>query len=70
MSGYGSSPHNRQDCYTNRQPDGTVVTATSRIQTKYVEDVEDNVYNCSPGTINQKFCFQLSGILKITEIVS
>lgn len=65
---YVPSPHNRQECYTTRQPDGTVVTTTSRIQTKYVEDVEDNVYSCAPGTINQKYCCKLPGILKIIEM--
>lgn len=64
-----SPSQHRQERYTTRQPDGTVVTTTSRIHTKYVEDIEDNVYSCAPGTINQKYCCKPSGILRILEMV-
>ena len=64
-----SPRYNRQEYYTTRQPDGTVVTSTSRIRTKYVEDVEDNVYSCAPGTINQRYCCKPPGILRIIEMI-
>lgn len=59
----------RQECYSTRQPDGTVITTTSRIHTKYIEDVEDNVYGCGIGTINERYCCKPQGILRIIEII-
>ncbi|KAH7727745.1 Protein K04G2.9 [Aphelenchoides avenae] len=55
-----------QQMYTTQQPDGTVVTTTTRVRNKYVEDEE---YGCGPGTINQGYCLKPEGILRLLEIL-
>ena len=62
-----NSRQSGQECYTTHQPDGTVVTTTTRTRTKYVEDME---YGCGMGTINERYCCKPPGILRILEIVS
>jgi len=57
----------RQETYTHQNPDGTVMTTTTQVRTKYVDERE---FGCGPGTLNGRYCASPPGILRIVEIVS
>lgn len=60
----------KNETYTTRQPDGSVVTTTTRVHSKYVEAEEDyEALGCGPGTLNERYCCTPIGILRIVEIV-
>ncbi|KAI1721691.1 membrane-associating domain-containing protein [Ditylenchus destructor] len=61
-----ASRQQRQESYTQQQPDGTVVTTTKTVRSKYVEDTE---YGCGPGTLNERYCCKPVGIIRIVEII-
>lgn len=56
----------RQETYTTEQPDGTLITTTTKTRTKYVNDME---YGFGFGTVDRNYCCRLNGILRIIEIV-
>lgn len=60
-------PTIRQETYTTAEPDGTLVTTTTKTQTRYVRERE---LGFGRGTINEAYCCRPAGILRILEIVS
>lgn len=58
----------KNETISTRQPDGTVVTTTTRVRSKYVdENVEE--LGCGMGTLNEQYCRKPVGIIRIVEIV-
>ncbi|MFH4981988.1 hypothetical protein AB6A40_008697 [Gnathostoma spinigerum] len=56
----------RHETYTSTEPDGTLVTTTTRTQTKYGYE---RVYGCGPGPLNEAYCCSPMGLLRIAEII-
>jgi len=56
----------RQETYTHQNPDGTTVTTTTQVRTKYVDERE---FGCGPGTLNGRYCGSPPGIIRIVEII-
>uniref|UniRef100_A0A915BQW3 MARVEL domain-containing protein n=1 Tax=Parascaris univalens TaxID=6257 RepID=A0A915BQW3_PARUN len=59
-------PTVRQETYTTAEPDGTLVTTTTKTQTRYVRERE---LGFGRGTINETYCCRPAGILRILEII-
>lgn len=58
----------RNETFSTRQPDGSVITTTTRVRSKYIkEDFEE--LGCGMGTLNERYCCKPIGIIRIVEIV-
>ncbi|VDK18813.1 unnamed protein product [Anisakis simplex] len=59
-------PTIREETYTTTEPDGTLVTTTTKTKTRYVRERE---FYCGRGTLNGAYCCRPAGILRILEII-
>lgn len=58
----------RKETFSTRQPDGTVITTTTHVCSKYIDDNVEEL-GCGMGTLNEKYFCKPVGIVRIVEIV-